>query len=97
MVRTQVYLSEENKEALTRLAEEKGTSQSAVIREALDVFLLEEEDEKSDEEEALENLRAARGIWRDRENVHEEFREIRECVDRNVWAWADKRDQESDE
>jgi predicted DNA-binding protein len=82
MVRTQVYLSEENKEALTRLAEEKGTSQSAVIREALDVFLLEEEDEKSDEEEALENLRAARGIWRDRENIHEEFREIRESLDR---------------
>lgn len=97
MIRTQVYLPEEKKEALAQLAEEKDTSQSAVIREALDALLLEEEDEKSDEEKALENLRAARGIWRDRENVHEEFREIRESLDRDVWARADERDQESDE
>ena len=90
MVSTRVYLSEDTKEALQTLAEERGTSQSALIREALDLFL--EEKAPSDAEvnfaddETIESLRAARGIWTDRENVHEEFREIRESMDRDVWA-----------
>jgi hypothetical protein len=83
MVRTQVYLSEETKEALTRLAEEKGTSQSALIREALDSFF--EAGGASSEEERLDD---SFGIWKDRENVHEEFREIRESLDREVWERA---------
>jgi len=80
MIRTQVYLPEETKGALERLAEEKGTSQSAVIREALDAFF--ETGGPSSEEKRLDE---SFGIWKGRENVHEEFREIRESLDRDVW------------
>ena len=90
MVSTRVYLSEDTKEALRTLAEERGTSQSALIREALDSFLEEkapsDAEVNSADDETIESLRAARGIWMDRENVHEEFREIRESMDRDVWA-----------
>ena len=90
MVSTRIYLSEDTKEALRTLAEERGTSQSALIREALDLFLEEEApsdaEVNSADDETIESLRAARGIWTDRENVHEEFREIRESMDRDVWA-----------
>lgn len=96
MVPTRVYLPEETKEALRTLAEERDTSQSALIREALDAFL-EKDDGVRNEEQRLENLRAARGIWRDREDVHEEFREIRESLDRDVWERGDEQIQESDE
>jgi predicted transcriptional regulator len=99
MISTKVYLSEETREALRELAEVRGTSQSALIREALESFLegadTTDAPSSPDEDEALENLRAARGIWKDRENVHEEFREIRESMDRDVWARA--RDHHSDD
>ena len=72
---TRVYLSEDTKEALRTLAEERGTSQSALIREALDSFLEEkapsDAEVNSADDETIESLRAARGIWTDRENVHE--------------------------
>lgn len=99
MVSTRVYLSEDTKEALQTLAEERGTSQSALIREALESFLeggaLSDLEKNSTVNEATENLRAARGIWKDRENVHEEFREIRKSMDRGVWARV--REYHSDE
>jgi predicted transcriptional regulator len=101
MISTKVYLSEETREALRELAEVRGTSQSALIREALESFLegadTTDAPSSPDEDEALENLRAARGIWKDRENVHEEFREIRESMDRDVWERNENRGQEEDE
>jgi predicted transcriptional regulator len=101
MISTKVYLSEDTREALRELAEARGTSQSALIREALESFLegTDNDDELSgpDEDEAVENLRAARGIWKDRENVHKKFREIRESMDRDVWGRSENRDQEEDE
>lgn len=101
MISTHVYLPEETKEALRELAEARGTSQSALIREALESFLegtdRVEESIGAEEDEALENLRAARGIWKDREDVHEEFREIRESMDRDVWGRSENRNLEDDE
>jgi predicted transcriptional regulator len=100
MVSTHIYLPEETKGALRELAEARGTSQSALIREALASSLegTDNADERNgpDGDETLENLRAARGIWKDRENVHEELREIRESLDRDVWVRAENRDQEED-
>ena len=80
MVSTQVYLPEETKDALRRLAERRGTSQSALVREALEHLLATPD--TSEEEQRLD---ASFGIWKDRENIHEEFREIRESMDRDVW------------
>lgn len=91
MVRTQIYLTEEERAALKRLAEERGTSQSALIREAVDRYLGEHS-----QEERLVKLRAARGIWKNREDVHETFRAIRESWDRDVWARTEGENPASD-
>jgi len=69
MISTTVYLSEETREALRDLAEARGWSQNALIRKALESFLEEadnaDELNAPDEGEAIENLRAARRIWKD--------------------------------
>ena len=91
MIRTQIYLTEEERAALKRLAEERSTSQSALIREAVDLYL----DDHS-HEERLAKLRAARGMWKDREDLHETFRAIRESMDRDVWNPSGKNDRASD-
>lgn len=81
MVRTQIYLTEEERAALKRLAEERSTSQSALIREAIDIFLAARGAQS--EEKRLDQ---SFGIWKERENVHETFRQIRDSMDRDVWA-----------
>ena len=81
MIRTQIYLTEEERAALKRLAEKRGTSQSALIREAVDLFLAARGTE-SEEKRLDESF----GIWKDRENVPETFRAIRASMDRDVWA-----------
>jgi len=81
MIRTQIYLTEEERAALKRLAKERSTSQSALIREAVDLYL----DDHS-HQERLAKLRAGRGMWKDREDPHETFQAIRESMDRNVWG-----------
>lgn len=81
MIRTQIYLTEEERAALKRLAEERGTSQSALIREAVDRFLASRGTQSEEK-----RLDASFGIWKDRENVHEMFREIRDSMDRDVWG-----------
>lgn len=81
MVRTQIYLTEEERAALKQLAEERGTSQSALIREAIDSFLATR-GTQSEEKRLDESF----GIWKDRENIHETFRQIRDSMDRDVWA-----------
>lgn len=80
MIRTQIYLTEEERTALKRLAEERGTSQSALIREAIDHFLAVRGTQSEEK-----RLDAAFGIWKDRGNGHEEFRQIRASMDRDVW------------
>ncbi|WP_022834813.1 ribbon-helix-helix domain-containing protein [Salisaeta longa] len=91
MIRTQIYLMEKERAALQRLAAERGASQSALIREAVDLYL----DDRS-HEERLAKLRAARGMWNDRANVHATFRAIRESMDRNVQGPSGKDHPASD-
>lgn len=76
MVRTQIYLTENEKKVLATLAEETGKSQSALIREAIDRFIDEVE-----KESRLERLRQARGLWKDREDLPE-ISDLREEWDR---------------
>jgi predicted DNA-binding protein len=66
VVRTQVYLSEEQKRGLERLAATTGKRQSDMIREALDGYLAKHE--PKDWREALE---AVRGMWADRDDLDE--------------------------
>jgi predicted DNA-binding protein len=64
MVRTQIYLTEEQQRHLERLADITGRRKSDLIREALDDYLAEHQ--PKDWKEALE---AVRGMWADRDDL----------------------------
>lgn len=64
MVRTQIYLTEEEQEALRSLAGQQKTSQSDLIRQAIDRFIAG----ASDSHRRQLRLRA-RGIWKDHKGV----------------------------
>ncbi len=78
MVRTQIYLTEEEREALRRLAEAHGTSQSALIREAVDRLIEEQHAEQEQEKKWLDE---AAGLWADRDDLPD-FRAMRREWDR---------------
>lgn len=64
MHRTQIYLTEEERKALSALARRLGKTNSELIREAVDRYVWRHEPEKR-----LELLRQARGIWKDRRDI----------------------------
>lgn len=66
MRRTQIYLTEEEREALRALSEREGRPMSEIIREAVDRYIARRS--ASTREEAL---RKARGMWRDRDDLPE--------------------------
>jgi len=61
MIRTQIYLTEEEQKELRRIADLEGASQSELIRQAIDRFIAGHR-----RSSRLEMLRAARGIWAER-------------------------------
>ncbi len=64
MVRTQIYLTEAERERLATLSDETGKSQSELIREAIDRFL-----SSRSHADRVALLRRARGMWKDREDL----------------------------
>lgn len=76
MIRTQIYLTEQEQSALKALTRQTGKSQSELIREAVD-RLVAQHDSRS----RLEKLRAARGMWKDRADTAD-FAETRRSLDR---------------
>lgn len=76
MQRTQIYLSEAERQGLQALALQSGRSQSALIREAIDSFL-----ERHQPEGRLSRLRQARGLWAEREDLPI-WAELRQELDR---------------
>jgi Arc/MetJ-type ribon-helix-helix transcriptional regulator len=77
MVRTQIYLTDHQRDELTAIAKTVGKKQSELIREAVD-RLIDEEGRKR--REAV--LREAAGMWKDREDLPD-FRAMRAEWDRN--------------
>ena len=64
MVRTQVYLTEEERDGLEAVAKSTNKKQSEILREAVDRFL---DLAKGDHRNAI--LKEAAGMWRDRKDL----------------------------
>jgi Arc/MetJ-type ribon-helix-helix transcriptional regulator len=76
MVRTQIYLTEQEHLQLHRLAKRQGATVSELVRAAIDQMLAHRRSTHR-----LEALREARGIWKDRNDLPD-FRELRGEWDR---------------
>jgi predicted transcriptional regulator len=79
MVRTQIYLTDEQKRQLERLAAASGKKQSEMIRAAIDDYLVEQEPQ--DWKAAFE---AARGMWTDRGDLDGCTRDLRSEWERRL-------------
>ncbi len=64
MVRTQIYLTEDQRAEVAAIADRSGKRQSEIIREAVDRFI---EQKSRGRREAI--LREAAGLWRDRTDL----------------------------
>ena len=76
MVRTQVYLTETERDKLATLAEATGKKQSELIREAIDVLL-----DRSSDASLQAAIDAAAGMWKDRKDLPD-FEALRREWDR---------------
>lgn len=76
MIRTQIYLTNEELRGIERLAAAHGRKNSAVIRQAIDEFL-----QRQDPRDRLARLRRGRGLWRDRTDIPD-VRKLRKEFDR---------------
>ena len=75
MIRTQIYLTNEEREGISTLAKSSGKKQSEIIRDAIDAFL-----SKVKPENKLQKLRKAKGLWKKRLDI--DIRGIRKTLDR---------------
>lgn len=71
MVRTQIYLTQRQRDGLAAMARAVGKKQSELIRDAIDRLI---EEESEGRRESI--LRQAAGMWKDRKDLPD-FRAIR--------------------
>ena len=64
MIRTQIYLTERQRDELATLAKTVGKKQSELIREAVDRLIVQSGDSRR-----KAALREAAGMWKDREDL----------------------------
>ena len=77
MIRTQIYLTDHQRDELAAIAKTVGKKQSELIREAVDRLI---DKEGRNRRETV--LREAAGMWKDREDLPD-FRAMRAEWDRN--------------
>lgn len=76
MIRTQIYLTEEENSAIARLSKSHKRGKSEVIRQAIDEFI-----QRRDGAGRLKALRVARGMWADHSALPD-LRKMRKSFDR---------------
>ncbi|MBM4294353.1 MAG: ribbon-helix-helix protein, CopG family [Deltaproteobacteria bacterium] len=76
MVRTQIYLTAKERDALRDLARQTGKKQSELIRRAIDEFI-----DRIQPRDRRAMLEQARGMWKDRNDLPD-FRALRREFDR---------------
>jgi Arc/MetJ-type ribon-helix-helix transcriptional regulator len=81
MVRTQIYLSEEQKQDLERLAASTGKRKSELIRDAIDGYLVQHKPKHKHWLEALEPLF---GMWADRTDLDDFVPKLRRAADERL-------------
>lgn len=77
MIRTQIYLTKQERDALRRLAVESGKKQSELIREAIDSLIC-----KVGTKQRKAVIGRVAGMWKDRKDLPD-IRSIRSEWDRN--------------
>ena len=77
MVRTQIYLTERQRDELAAIAKTAGKKQSELIREAVDRFI-----DQAGSSRRENVLREAAGIWKDRTDLPD-FKATRADWERN--------------
>jgi Arc/MetJ-type ribon-helix-helix transcriptional regulator len=85
MVRTQVYLTDDQARGLKRLAASSGRKQSELIRQAIDRLLSEKR-----QRNWLKSLEPMFGMWADRPEMDHFVRDLREQADERLtakWEW----------
>lgn len=88
MERTQIYLSRQLKQGLSRLAVKKQSNVSELLRKAAQRLLEEEERTDKNNDKAFKKaLKGIAGIWAERDP--KEFLETRRSLDRKFPEWND--------
>ena len=77
MLRTQVYLTEQERKALKTISKQIESTQSELIRQAVDLFVARHRGENR-----LALLRQASGMWKDRADLPD-FSDLRRELDRS--------------
>ncbi len=65
MKRTQIYLSDEQKDSLKKLSRQKSRPMAELVREAVENYIIE--NTKSE----LDRLKESEGIWSDRQDIND--------------------------
>jgi predicted DNA-binding protein len=72
MVRTQIYLTDEQRRQLERLAAARGKKKSEMIREAIDGYLI-----KQEPRDWKAAFAVVRGMWAERDDLDDFARDLR--------------------
>ena len=79
MIRTQIYLTEQQRADLAALSQSSGANQSELIRQAVDAYL--QRQSSLGREDVLDR---AAGVWKDRSDLPD-FGKLRQGWDRQEW------------